>query len=219
MPTAPTVQASSPAGAAAARGGDTSRTLPSDPPIPSSSHTGLTFPIEETFVFDLPDVLDVVGRHTCRPSVGQRLAWLAGGVALGTVAAYLGDPDRGRDRRAGLQERGTQVASQVASQVTAVTGASTDPALSGAADELTPDLKDPSDAVLIERVRADAIGPSEVRNSGVVTTAEGGVVTVRGQVDERGQREDLLRRIREVEGVEDIVDLTHLPDEPAPTRS
>ena len=170
-------------------------------------------------MFDLDDVLDrfddVLGRHSCRPSVGQRLAWLAGGIALGAAAAYLTDPDRGRERRRELQQRGAELAAQAAELVPS----STDPAVSGAAGELTPDLKDPSDAVLIERVRSDAIGHSTARNSAITTTVEGGVVTLRGQVDERSQREDLLGRIREIEGVEDIVDLTHLPDEPAPTRS
>jgi osmotically-inducible protein OsmY len=161
------------------------------------------------------EVFDVLDRRKCRPSLGQRLAWLAGGVVLGSIAAYLADPDRGRERRADLQEQGARLAAQAAD----LAAGTTDPALSGAAGELTPDMKDPSDAVLIERVRSDAIGPSTVRNSAIVTTVEGGVVTVRGQVDERGQREDLLGRIRGVDGVEDVVDLTHLPDEPAPTRS
>lgn len=160
-------------------------------------------------------MFDVLSRHTCQPSLGQRLAWLAGGLALGALASYLADPDRGRDRRAELQERGARLASQAAD----LASGPPDPALSGAADELTPDLKDPSDAVLIERVRSDAIGSSPVRNSAIVTTVEGGVVTVRGQVEEPAQRDDLFERIRAVEGVEEVIDLTHLPNEPAPTRS
>lgn len=159
-------------------------------------------------------MFDVLDRHTCKPSLGQRLAWLAGGVALGALGSYLADPDRGRERRAELQEQGARLASQAADLA-----GTTDPALSGAADELTPDLKDPSDAVLIERVRADAIGPSPVRNAAIVTTVEGGVVTVRGEVEEPALRDDLFDRIRGVEGVEDVVDLTHLPNESAPTRS
>ena len=146
---------------------------------------------------------------------GERLAWMLGGALLGAGAMYLADPQRGRERRQALEEHG----SELARQATSLAAGGTDPAVEGAADELTPDLKDPSDAVLIERVRSDAVGPSTARNSAIVTTVEGGVVSVRGQVDEPAQRDDLLQRIRGVEGVEDVIDLTHLPDEPAPTRS
>ena len=155
-------------------------------------------------------------RRSSTTSTRQRLTWLAGGVLLGAGAAYLADPDRGRQRRAWLAEQGSDLARQATTVVGSDAG---DPAVSGAADELTPDLKDPIDAVLIERVRSDAIGPSEVRNSAIVTTVEAGVVTLRGQVDDREQHEDLVARVLEVEGVEDVRDLTHLPDQPAPTRS
>ena len=168
-------------------------------------------------------------RRRSTPRMSERLAWLLGGALLGAVAMYFADPDRGRHRQRALEEHGSELgrqASELAAQARTATGDGTappragdDPALQGAADELTPDLKDPSDAVLIERVRSQAVGPSSVRTSAIVTTVEGGVVTLRGQVDETAQREDLLERVVDVEGVEDIVDLTHLPDEPAPTRS
>lgn len=145
----------------------------------------------------------------------ERLAWLLGGTVLGAAAMYLADPQGGRERRAQLAEQGAELTRQAGE----LTRGGTDPAVSGAADEVTPDLKDPSDAVLIERVRSDAVGPSTARNSAIVTTVEGGVVSVRGQVDEPAQREDLLARVHDVEGVEDVVDLTHLPGQPAPTRS
>ena len=154
-------------------------------------------------------------RRSRTTSTRQRLTWLAGGALLGAGAAFLADPARGRQRRAQLAEQGSELARQAAAAV----GQDADPAVTGAADELTSDLKDPSDAVLIERVRSDAIGPSEVRNSAIVTTVEGGVVTLRGQVDDERQHDDLVARVLEVDGVEDVEDLTHLPNEPAPTRS
>jgi osmotically-inducible protein OsmY len=158
----------------------------------------------------------VFDRRSRTTSTRQRLTWLTGGALLGAGAAYLADPARGRQRRTQLAEQGSELVRQATAAVGTGTG---DPAVTGAAGELTPDLKDPSDAVLIERVRSDAIGPSTVRNSAVVTTAEGGVVTLRGQVDDREQHEDLVSRVLEVDGVEGVEDLTHLPNEPAPTRS
>jgi osmotically-inducible protein OsmY len=158
----------------------------------------------------------VFDRRSRTTSTRQRLTWLTGGALLGAGAALLADPDRGRHRRAQLAEQGSELARQAAAAVGQDAG---DPAVSGAADELTPDLKDPSDAVLIERVRSDAIGPSDVRNSAIVTTVEAGVVTLRGQVDDRRQHQDLIARVLDVDGVQGIEDLTHLPSEPAPTRS
>jgi osmotically-inducible protein OsmY len=162
------------------------------------------------------------GRST--PSTTERLAWMVSGALLGAAAMYLADPDRGRQRRQALEEHGNELGRQAEeaatrARVQARIAAGEDPALQGAADELTPDLKDPSDAVLLERVRSQAVGHSTARNAGIVTTVEGGVVTLRGQVDETAQRDDLLERVLEVDGVEDVIDLTHLPDEAAPTRS
>jgi osmotically-inducible protein OsmY len=154
----------------------------------------------------------VFDRRSRTTSTGKRLIWLTGGALLGAGAAVLANSDR----RAQLAEHSSELARQATAAVGQGTG---DPAVTGAADELTPDLKDPSDAVLIERVRSDAIGPSEVRNSAIVTTVEGGVVTLRGQVDDHRQHDDLVARVLDVEGVEGIEDLTHLPNEPAPTRS
>lgn len=149
---------------------------------------------------------------------GERIAWLAAGTALGATVAYLLDPDRGQARRAELEQQTGRLAREAAETAR---GSLEDGAqrAAGTVREAAPELESPSDAVVLERVRADAIGPSSARNSGIVTTIDDGVVAVRGQVESDRQREDLLGRIRAVDGVRDIEDLTHLPGEPAPTRT
>jgi osmotically-inducible protein OsmY len=160
----------------------------------------------------------VFARHKCTPTTSQRLGWLAGGALLGAAAAYLADPERGRARRSELEQRGGRIAREATETARNVVEDGTQ-RLAGAVREATPELSSPDDAVLIERVRSEAIGPSKARNSAIVTTVEDGVVSVRGQVDAEEQRRDLIARIGDVDGVRHVVDLTHLPSEPAPTRS
>ena len=160
----------------------------------------------------------VFQRHQCTPTNRQRALWLSAGAAIGAAAALLVDPIRGRARRAELEQRGARMAREAAETSREATRDAAQRA-AGAVRDAVPEVERPDDAVLIERVRAQAIGPSSARNSAVVTTVEDGVVSVRGQVEAERQRDDLLTRVEAVDGVRDVVDLTHLPHEPAPTRS
>ena len=90
----------------------------------------------------------------------------------------------------------------------------------GAAIDAVPEVGQVSDAKLLERVRSQAIGTVDVDTSKVVTTVrDGGVVELRGQVDTDTRRRELLHAVADVDGVREVVYLTHLPHEPAPTRS
>jgi osmotically-inducible protein OsmY len=148
----------------------------------------------------------------------ERLSWMAAGAAVGAAVSYLLDPDRGQARRAELEQQAGRVAREGAETARAQVEDGAQRA-KGAVAEATPEVEQPSDAVVLERVRSDAIGPSAARNSGIVTTVDAGVVQVRGQVESDPQRRDLFDRILDVDGVRDIEDLTHLPGEAAPTRS
>jgi hypothetical protein len=148
----------------------------------------------------------------------ERFSWLAAGAAIGAAASYLLDPERGDARRNELEQQAGRLAREGAETARRSLEDRTQRAV-GAMHEATPEVEQPSDAVLLERVRSDAIGPSAARNSGIVTTADRGVIAVRGQLESDPQRRDLFDRILSVDGVRDIEDLTHLPGEPAPTRS
>jgi osmotically-inducible protein OsmY len=148
----------------------------------------------------------------------ERLLFLGAGIGLGAAAAYLADPDRGAARRAELQQRVTSRATDAAEQATHGARDATQRAM-GSVIDAVPEVTPPSDAVLLERVRSQAIGPSEVPNAQLVTTVVDGVVELRGKIDTLPQREALLAAIGAVDGVREVRDLTHLPEEPAPTRS
>ncbi|MFA9429832.1 BON domain-containing protein [Egicoccus sp. AB-alg2] len=150
---------------------------------------------------------------------GTRLLWLGIGAVLGAVAAYFADPDRGNARRAELAQRAA-ARKRDAQEQAIDTGRDVTQRAMGAAIDAVPEVTPVSDAVLLERVRSQALGPAGVDTSKVVTTVrDGGIVEIRGQLDTDTQRRDLLRAVADVDGVREVVDLTHLPHEPAPTRS
>jgi osmotically-inducible protein OsmY len=162
---------------------------------------------------DAPDLV-----HDCPKRWPSRLFFLGVGIGIGAAAAYLGDPDLGRSRRTQLQQKVQGTATDAADQAVDSLRDTAQRTVGGAIDAV-PEFTQPSDAVLLERVRAQAIGPSEVPNAQLVTTVVDGVVELRGKVDTLPQREALLRAVAAVDGVREVRDLTHLPDEPAPTRS
>ncbi|GGI08865.1 BON domain-containing protein [Egicoccus halophilus] len=147
-----------------------------------------------------------------------RLLWLAIGAVLGAVATYFADPDRGNARRAELAQRASSTGRDLQEQAVDQ-GRDLAQRSVGAAIDAVPEVSDPSDEKLHERVRAQAIGPADAATAKLVTTVRDGVVEVRGQVDTDTQRRELLQRVADVDGVREVVDLTHLPHEPAPTRS
>jgi hypothetical protein len=156
--------------------------------------------------------------HECPNRWLSRLFFLGLGIGIGGVAAYLGDPDRGNARRAELQQQAQARLKGASEQAIDRTRDATQRAVGGAIDAV-PEFSPPSDAVLLERVRSEAIGPSDVPNAQLVTTVVDGVVELRGKIDTLPQREALLAAVAAVDGVREVRDLTHLPDEPAPTRS
>lgn len=74
-----------------------------------------------TEIEDQLDTLISIRRRTTWP---RRLLWIAIGAGIGVAAAYLGDPDRGKARRAQLgdvaQTRGRELADQAAEQAKVV---------------------------------------------------------------------------------------------------
>jgi osmotically-inducible protein OsmY len=148
----------------------------------------------------------------------ERLLFLGLGAGLGAAAAYLGDPDRGKARRAELQQRATSQLHDAADQAAHAVRDGAQRAV-GSAIDAVPEVSPPSDAVLLERVRSQAIGPSSVPTAQLVTTVVDGVVELRGRIDTLPQRDELLAAVAAIDGVREVRDLTHLPEEPAPTRS
>jgi gas vesicle protein len=185
-------------------------------PIRNDQESDVDFDFKDLKDFK-DDLMDLATKKR-RASWPERLGWFAAGAAIGAAASYLLDPDRGEARRVELEQQAGRLAREGAEATRATVEDRTQRA-AGAVKEATPEIESPSDPVVLERVRSDAIGPSSARNSGIVTTIDNGVVAVRGQVESDQQRRDLFDRIKDVDGVRGVEDLTHLPGEPAPTRT
>ena len=58
----------------------------------------------------------------------------------------------------------------------------------------------------------------EIPKGSVSVNVEYGVVYLRGEVPDREQMDALVDRTRQVDGVRGVENLTHLPNEAAPTK-
>lgn len=144
-----------------------------------------------------------------------RILAFAGGVAVGAVAAYLLDPILGRTRRArladqaaaggrdaleGAERLGRRMASDVEGRVQA-------------ARYGTEGYEAPNDVTLARKVESEVLGRPDVPKGSILVNAEQGRVVLRGRVDRPELRDDLTRLVLAVDGVDEVENLIHLPDE------
>jgi hypothetical protein len=76
-------------------------------------------------------------------------------------------------------------------------------------------LPDPD---LANKVRTEIFRDRDAPKGHVNVNAENGIVYLRGQVSSPEEDERLATRARRIDGVREVVDLLHLPGEPAPTK-
>jgi osmotically-inducible protein OsmY len=96
----------------------------------------------------------------------------------------------------------------------------------GAAQSVTPGagrapaeerLNDPA---LVQKVESEVFRDEHIHHvkGHIDFNAEYGVIYIRGQVPDEATREDITFRVRRVDGVRAVENLTHLPGEPAPAK-
>ena len=96
--------------------------------------------------------------------------------------------------------------------------------LKGAAGNVTPGAgREPAeerlnDPALAAKVESEIFRDDAFEKGKISVNAEYGVIYLRGEVPDRGSIEELATRARAVDGVRAVENLTHLPDEPAPTK-
>ena len=76
--------------------------------------------------------------------------------------------------------------------------------------------KDYDDATLAHKVETVLFRPDDVPKGKINVNVEYGKVVLRGEADTQEMIDDLVRRAKEIEGVERVESLLHLPGEPAP---
>jgi uncharacterized membrane protein len=129
---------------------------------------------------------------------------LSRGVLVGAAATYFFDPARGRIRRSKLRDQATHF-SRVLRRFLGKSTADAEHRIYGAVERLEgPARTDAGDHVIAERVRAH-LGHLIAYESALDISVDDHVVTLRGPVL-ASEADDVLRCVREVPGVRDVVD-------------
>jgi hyperosmotically inducible protein len=151
--------------------------------------------------------------------IGRRgiLLVAAGAAALGALATFLLDPDRGRSRRArygdqamGLVRRGARGAARAGRLVGSTAEGKMEAVRVGSGGQ--PDL---NDATLTEKLETELFRDPSIAKGKININVERGVVVLRGEVDDDKTRRKLERQAGRVPGVWSVENLLHLPGEPA----
>ena len=137
------------------------------------------------------------------------------GLAAGAAAVhFLG----GRDRRNAIREqamsKATSAASAVQSQASNVANHA-----KGAASAVTPSgtrLEDADDVTLARKVETEIFRDEHAPKGNVSVDVQGGVATLRGEVEEQAWVERLGDEAGHVKGIQGVQNLLHTPGTPAP---
>lgn len=132
----------------------------------------------------------------------MRVLFYAVAAAMGAAVAYLFDPDRGRSRRARLADQAAARARDAAGAVK--TKAEYQKGVAkGIIHEVTESLRGEDaydDDTLLQKVKSEALGYWPDSN-GIEVDITNGMVRVSGTVSTESDRENLIKLIRDVEGV------------------
>ena len=155
---------------------------------------------------------------TPRALAVARIAGLA--AVTGAVVAYFLDPERGRGRRVQTVDRLGRVFRTSGKQV-ARAGRRVSSNAVGVSQRLKHGRSDGSvpenDAVLAHKVETELFRDHAAAKGRINVNAEFGVVTLRGVAGSPEEITEIESRTRRVDGVVDVRNLLHLPEEPAPT--
>lgn len=142
-------------------------------------------------------------------------------VGAAVAAAYLLDPDRGKSRRVRLQQRVGGMLRRGSDRATRKTRFYAGKA-QGLKERATGSGKgeEPAnDQTLAMKVQSEVLGGSSYPKEKINVTVEGGVVTLRGEVDSADQAASLEQEIRKISGVIDVRSFLHLPGEVPPNKA
>jgi hypothetical protein len=143
-------------------------------------------------------------------------------AVIGAALMYFFDPTDGKRRRHMLVDRAGGLFRTTGSKAGHAGGKVTSQAkgLTQKAMHIREERKPaPNDATLKAKVESEIFRDPEVPKGKIDVNAENGVVYLRGEADRPELIETLENQVREVEGVQEVENLLHLPGEPAKTKS
>lgn len=131
----------------------------------------------------------------------------ASAFVAGAGAAYLLDPARGKRRRHVLRDRTFRLVTRTR-RLSGKKARFTLGRLRGIAARARTVVRGrdvaTDDRTVEQRIRSSVLRHVGVKGSDVEIRVERGIVTLRGEIEGRIPAEDLIRRVREVPGVEDV---------------
>jgi osmotically-inducible protein OsmY len=147
---------------------------------------------------------------------------LVGLVGLGAGLTYFLDPQQGRRRRAMARDRFAGFFRRRARE-----GERLGRSASAQAEGLVQKAKhlqeepkpQPDDVTLTRKVETEIFRDADVPKGQINVNAENGKIYLRGEVGQPELIKDLEKRARNVQGVQDVENLLHLPGTEAPTKS
>jgi osmotically-inducible protein OsmY len=76
-----------------------------------------------------------------------------------------------------------------------------------------------NDPALAGKVESEVFRDDRIPKDKLSLNVENGVVNLRGEVPDRETMDELVERVRKVDGVRGVENLTHLPSEAAPSQA
>jgi hypothetical protein len=146
---------------------------------------------------------------------------LLGLVGLGAALSYFFDPQQGRGRRAETRDRIAGFFRRRVRQGERLgRGASAQAeGLVQKAKHLQEEPKpQPDDVTLTRKVETEIFRDADVPKGQINVNAENGKIYLRGEVEQPELIKDLEKRARNVQGVQEVENLLHLPGTEAPTK-
>ncbi|HEX9376094.1 MAG TPA: BON domain-containing protein [Actinomycetota bacterium] len=149
-----------------------------------------------------------------------RIRTFAAGTAMGAVAQYFFDPNRGKARRHRLVDRIGAMTRRTGRRLERE-GRYRAGQIRGVGQKLahrTPEEVDVDDLTLKDRIESEAFSPNLPKGNVNVTVVDS-MVELRGQLATPEDIDALVSQVREVAGVVDVRNLLHLPGTPAPNKA
>jgi hypothetical protein len=164
-----------------------------------------------------------VGEHrrsarSHKPSAGQLATVAASSLAAGAALEFFLDPRNGRRRRRLVRDRVKATLRRRARSVERQTRYEAGK-VAGITHRITHPQREPAeldDISLVHKVESELFRDRSIPKGRISINADGGIVVLRGQLDDVKDIERVEREVRKVAGVRDVDNLLHLPGAPAP---
>ncbi|MFP4072983.1 MAG: BON domain-containing protein [Actinomycetota bacterium] len=125
-------------------------------------------------------------------------------IGIGAIAAYLLDPVSGRGRRVELTARARSQASDVASDLSAKARYEAGKAKGFFYETFVPEEPPRNEAELLQKIRSEAVGPTDANLDHVDIRVDGSVVRLVGPSVNPLAEHELAERISQLTGVSQV---------------